>query len=547
MHYFRNTMIKELLKKTESLYDLNSWLDWLAEILTLLALFILPISFVMALPIFIAQGNYFLVFLDIILWGLCLLRAFVPRAAKYFPHVIWLVLLYIIAISFLITLGPSYARSAWMILCAVLAAIIYRVKGAIIASAFNVIILIALYFFYHPTGAAWSIAYRAGLGNWLMFITSMALISILSSIPVGFLISRFDRSLRLERKTKEALQESEVKYRTIFENAIEGIYQVTKEGRFLTANNALARMAGYESPEEFIASIQNIKTQLYVHPESRERFQIIMEENGLVEGFETEFYKKNKSIFWAVINARAVKDEQGKVLYHEGLIEDITLRKQAEEKLYQSLEILKKEINTTISVLVSALDVRDPYTSGHQSRTAHLACAIATELGLDPGRIEGLRLACSIHDIGKLAVPAEILTKPKKLTALEFSLIKEHAKKGFEILKDVESLWPLAQIVYQHHERMNGTGYPRNLKGEEILLEARILAVADVVEAMASHRPYRASLGSEAALEEIEKNKGMLYDRDVAMACLKLFREKGYELPEDKGTHSYIQNTITKK
>ncbi|MBN1224176.1 MAG: HD domain-containing protein [Candidatus Aminicenantes bacterium] len=141
-----------------------------------------------------------------------------------------------------------------------------------------------------------------------------------------------------------------------------------------------------------------------------------------------------------------------------------------------------------------------------------------------------MRIAGSIHDIGKLSIPAEILSKPSKLSGIEFSLIKEHALQGYEILKDVESSWPLAEIVYQHHERMDGSGYPRNLKGEEILIEARILAVADVVEAMASHRPYRPSLGINAALDEIEKNKGTLYDAGVVDACMSLFREKGYKL-----------------
>jgi HD-GYP domain-containing protein (c-di-GMP phosphodiesterase class II) len=151
-------------------------------------------------------------------------------------------------------------------------------------------------------------------------------------------------------------------------------------------------------------------------------------------------------------------------------------------------------------------------------------------MGLDQNKIDGIHIAGSIHDIGKLSIPSEILSKPTKLTDIEFLLIKEHPRSGYEMLKDVESPWPLAEIIYQHHELMNGTGYPRNLKGDEILVEARILAVADVVEAMTSHRPYRASLGIEAALEEIEKNKGILYDNTVADACLRLFREKGYQL-----------------
>jgi putative nucleotidyltransferase with HDIG domain len=209
---------------------------------------------------------------------------------------------------------------------------------------------------------------------------------------------------------------------------------------------------------------------------------------------------------------------------------DITRRKEAEEQLQHTLDSLRKAVNTTIQVMVSAVETRDPYTAGHQIRSADLARAIATEMGLPQDKIDGIRMAGSIHDIGKLSIPAEILSKPTKLSEIEFSLIKEHAKKGYEMLKDVESPWPLAEIVYQHHERMDGSGYPRNLKGEEILIEARILTVADVVEAMASHRPYRPGLGIEAALDEIEKNKGIFYDVAVADACLRLFREKGFKL-----------------
>ncbi len=332
------------------------------------------------------------------------------------------------------------------------------------------------------------------------------------------------------KKAEEALKNSELKYRNIFENAVEGIYQSTIEGRFITANAAFARMAGYGSPEELIESIKDMENQLYVYPKDRKRFLEVVEAKGFVEGFEIEFYKKDRSKFWVVINARMVKDEQGKVLYIEGLIEDITIRKHAEKQLQQTLESLRKAVGTTIQVLVSAVESRDPYTAGHQKRVADLARAIATEMGFPHDTIEGIRMAGSIHDIGKLSVPAEILSKPTKLTEIEFFLIKEHSRSGYEMLKDVESPWPLAKIIYQHHERMNGTGYPRNLKGDDILIEARIMAVADVVEAMASHRPYRPTLGIEAALEEIEKNKGILYDDIVADACLKLFRKKGYQL-----------------
>jgi HD-GYP domain-containing protein (c-di-GMP phosphodiesterase class II) len=212
------------------------------------------------------------------------------------------------------------------------------------------------------------------------------------------------------------------------------------------------------------------------------------------------------------------------------LADEITDRKQAEEKLKDTLESLRRAVGVTVQVMVSAVETRDPYTAGHQLRSANLTCAIATEMGLPQDKILGLRMAGSIHDIGKLSIPAEILSKPTKLSEIEFSLIKEHARKGCEILKNVESPWPLAQIVSQHHERMDGSGYPRKLKGDEILLEARIMAVADVVEAMASHRPYRPALGIDAALEEIEKNRGTLYDEAVVDSCLRLFREKGFKL-----------------
>jgi HD-GYP domain-containing protein (c-di-GMP phosphodiesterase class II) len=253
---------------------------------------------------------------------------------------------------------------------------------------------------------------------------------------------------------------------------------------------------------------------------------------ALSEGFVTyEEDWRDKDGCLRVLETRKFSiDQKDKAPFLGVIITDITERKRAEENLKEILESLRKAIKTTIQVLGTASEARDPYTAGHQKRVADLARAIATEMGLPHDTIEGIRMAGSIHDIGKLSIPAEILSKPTKLTGLEFSLIKVHSQSGYEMLKDVESPWPLAQIIYQHHERMNGSGYPRNLKGNEILMESRILAVADVVEAMASHRPYRPTLGIKAALEEIEKNKGILYDNTVVDTCLKLFREKDYQL-----------------
>ncbi|MFA7097437.1 MAG: HD-GYP domain-containing protein, partial [Gammaproteobacteria bacterium] len=185
-------------------------------------------------------------------------------------------------------------------------------------------------------------------------------------------------------------------------------------------------------------------------------------------------------------------------------------------------------MEATIQAVATTIEKRDPYTAGHQHRVALLSRAIALELGLPETQAHGIYLAGMIHDIGKIYVPADILSRPGKLIAEEFDLLKSHARVGYDILKDVDLPWPVAQIILQHHERCDGTGYPSGLGADQILLEAKILAVADVVEAMASHRPYRPALGLEAALEEIEKNRGILYDTAAADACLRLFREKGF-------------------
>jgi len=198
-------------------------------------------------------------------------------------------------------------------------------------------------------------------------------------------------------------------------------------------------------------------------------------------------------------------------------------RRQAEEKL-------KKTLNASIQTMSKIIEVKDPYTAGHQQRVSQLTTAIAKELNLSQDKVEGIRIASLIHDIGKIGVPTEILSKTTTLSDIEFSLIKEHSQIGYDILKAIDFSYPVANIVLQHHEKIDGSGYPNKLKGDKILLEARILGVADVVEAMSSHRPYRPSLGIDAALEEISKNKGILYDPEVVNACLKLFKEKDFKL-----------------
>jgi len=333
-----------------------------------------------------------------------------------------------------------------------------------------------------------------------------------------------------ERKRLENLliDSEQLRYRLFFEEAQDGIAIAYAEtGELVDCNQALCRMT------------EKDKTELLGQPQSI----LHPPQHQLINGFSSSFYFHKTADPGQTLEDNLLS-KSGKIIpveikasrlwmngcdYILGIFRDITERKKAEEDLKETLESLRKAIGTTIQVMVSAVETRDPYTAGHQRQSADLARAIATEMGLPPKKIEGIRMAGSIHDIGKLSIPAEILSKPTKLSELEFSMIKEHARKGFEMLKDVESPWSLAEIVYQHHERMDGSGYPRNLKGEEILIEARILAVADVVEAMASHRPYRAGLGIDAALNEIEKNRGIFYDSTVVDACLRLFREKGFK------------------
>ncbi|SHK26369.1 HDIG domain-containing protein [Desulfatibacillum alkenivorans DSM 16219] len=201
-------------------------------------------------------------------------------------------------------------------------------------------------------------------------------------------------------------------------------------------------------------------------------------------------------------------------------------------KLRSNLKMLRKAMEGTITAMANTLDIRDPYTADHQRRVVKLAVAIGEEMDISKGKMDGLRMAGVIHDIGKIAIPLAILNKPGKITDTEFTLIKTHSEVGYDILKKVEFPWPIADIVIQHHERLDGSGYPKGLSGDEILLEAKILAVADVVEAMSSHRPYRPALGMDKALEEIITKKGTIFDPAVVDACVKVIKRKGFTFPE---------------
>ena len=284
--------------------------------------------------------------------------------------------------------------------------------------------------------------------------------------------------------------------------------------RFITVNPAFEKMTGL--------SLKDIKGRavLDILPDT-ESYWIEKYGHVALTG-EPAFFENYAALFGKYFEVKAFSPIKGQFAT---IFTDITDRKNAEEKLRRALE-------RTIQVLTQTVERRDPYTAGHQRRVAGLAAMIAREMGMDPDLVEQIRISGYVHDLGKISVPAEILSKPGRLSELEMNIIREHPAHGYEILQDVESGWDLAEVVYQHHERLDGSGYPRGLKGEEIRLEARILAVADVVEAMASYRPYRPAIGLNEALEEIGTKSGILYDPEVVRVCLDLFREKGYQLED---------------
>jgi PAS domain S-box-containing protein len=456
-----------------------------------------------------------------------------------------------------------------------------------------------------------------------------------------------------------ALEASEERYRSIFEDAILGLYRTTPDGRFENVNAAFAHIYGYDSPQQMLAEVQDVGRRLYASQEDREEFARRLAAEGELHDTEIEQVRRDGTHIWVRSHDRVVRDASGAVRYFEGTVEDITaehlaesaltesearfrtyvqsapdgifvvdvqgryldcnpaagtmvgrtcdellsmsvadmmvpsgaaaaaagfaelvrtgglhqeiellhkdgsevtvqldavalgdgrfigfckdvsLRKAAEEQarhaarqLGSAAERLRRALEETIAAMGAIIETRDPYTAGHERRVTALSTAMAEHLGMPEERVTAVKLAAEVHDIGKIAVPAEILSKPGRLTPMEYDIVRQHPVTAHAILGAVEFPWPLAEIVLQHHERLDGSGYPGGLTGEQILPEARVLAVADVVEAMASHRPYRPALGMEAALAEIESGRGTLYDAAAVDACVAVIREGGFELPD---------------
>jgi len=332
---------------------------------------------------------------------------------------------------------------------------------------------------------------------------------------------------------EEALRQTHEFLQSILDSSSAiSIISTDLDGTILYWNVGAENLFGYKAEE--VVGRRRIDILYPNHAEDTLRMveaarAVISRERKGTECEVREITKDGRTL-WISMTLTPRFDPDGRVVGILGIGQDITERKRAEEALERTLERVRKSLSGVIHAMTITVETRDPYTAGHQRVVATLARAVAEEMGLAEERVDSVHMAGFVHDLGKIAVPAEILSKPGKLTPIQYGMIRTHPEVGHEILKSIEFPWPIADIVLQHHERMDGSGYPRGLPGDRILLEARILAVADVVEAMASHRPYRPGLGLRRALEEIAECRGRLYDSDVVDACLRLFREKGYTL-----------------
>lgn len=332
------------------------------------------------------------------------------------------------------------------------------------------------------------------------------------------------------QKSEQALLESERRFRSMVEQTLAAMY-VRRDGRYIYVNPRYTEMTGWSADELLGQPVLG-----FIDPSPENLLQIHEAWSELHDGqhasvsYEVPFRRKDGELIQLSLTGKLITWEDGKpatIL----LATDMTEQRRAQKQAAEHLQRIEDAMRGTLQAVSSMVEMRDPYTAGHERRVGLIASAIARQMGWSEERCQNLELLGLVHDIGKIAIPSEILTKPTRLTPLEMQMMRGHAQAGYEILKNVPFPTPVADIIHQHHERMDGSGYPQGLKGEEILPEARILAVADVLESMASHRPYRPAVGLNAALEEVIQNKGTLYDSQVVDAALELIRHKGYQLP----------------
>jgi PAS domain S-box-containing protein/putative nucleotidyltransferase with HDIG domain len=333
------------------------------------------------------------------------------------------------------------------------------------------------------------------------------------------------RDITERKRMEEIVKLSEQYFKGVFDSANDAILIFSPENEVvIDVNPQACKMYGFTRDEFEGISLEKISQNI-----SHGKLQI--EETikkGIFHDFETVQYRKNGSEIFLEINASVLDINDKKVIL--SINRDITERKRLEQELQTSLKKAGNSLEGFIRAISVILEKKDPHTSGHHRRVANLSYAIAKKLGLSDDQAEGIKTAALVHDIGKIDIPVEILTKPSKLNDYEFNIIKTHPRAAYEILKNIEFPWRIAEIVYQHHEKFNGSGYPIGLRGDDIMLEARIIMIANVVEAITAPRAYRPSLGIEKALEEITLNREKFYDPTVVYACLYLFNQEDYKL-----------------
>ncbi|GAB6190867.1 hypothetical protein JCM39068_06160 [Desulfocastanea catecholica] len=360
----------------------------------------------------------------------------------------------------------------------------------------------------------------------LLFVTLLSLYSIRQTMKADR--ERFAIFLERERLLK-SLEESKERYRNLIETTSDWIWECDGNGKYIYSSPRVTNLLGYQ-PEEML----NKTLMDLVSPQQEKTFQTAYKEllgaQKPINGLENTCLGKSGQVVVLENNAVPIFDGEGIFRGYRGIARDVTERRIAMETIRKNRDDLHASLEETVASLASTAEKRDPYTAGHQMRVDLLACAIGKYMGLSGKQLEGLHIAAMLHDIGKISLPSEYLAKPTKLTKEEMAIMKCHPEVGYEILKTIHFPWPVAEIVYQHHEHLDGSGYPRGLVDKDILLEAKILAVADVVEAMSSHRPYRPSLGITMALDEIRSGRGTRYHAPSVDACLYLINEKKIDI-----------------
>lgn len=336
-----------------------------------------------------------------------------------------------------------------------------------------------------------------------------------------------------------ALRQYEAKYRLLADNVSDVVWVTDMQFRPVYFSPSVTRLLGY-SVEEAMAGTIETRLAGPSYDAVIDTFSSLMEleqkEPGKLSGtstLEMQFMRKDGSLVWVDAAVTLLRDPGGRLVHILGILRDISERKATEERLHHSLSKLETIMEGAVKAIASTLEMKDPYTAGHQRRVTRLACIIAREMGLPAESVRDIRTAGLLHDLGKIALPTDILIKPGTLNELEMAVIRTHPRVAYDVLKNMDAFERIAELVLQHHERMDGSGYPAGLQGEQIRIEARILAVADVIEAMSSYRPYRASLGLDKAVEEITKNAGILYDPGVVSVCLQVLPEAGFGPAQD--------------